>query len=87
MKKNWKLIPSEIYPHMAKIKTPNGLSTLFDKEDARLMCAAPELLSILQNILNAHDSKNNGAYMSEARLCSYFAELARAAIAKATGII
>lgn len=49
--KNWKLIPSKTYPHMAKIETPNGLSTLFDKADAQLMIAAPDLLEALENLL------------------------------------
>lgn len=51
----------------------------------RLAAAAPELLSILERILGAHDTKNNGAYMGEAVLCHYYAEVARAAIAKARG--
>ena len=50
-----------------------------------VLAAAPELLAALEKILNAHDSGNNGACMGEAVLCQMFAELARAAIAKAKG--
>lgn len=53
--------------------------------DARLLAAAPDLLQSLQRILAAHDSRNNGAVIGEAVLCKMFAELARAAIAKAKG--
>jgi hypothetical protein len=45
-----------------------------------------ELLAALEHIVNAHDSGNNGAYMGEAVLCPMFAELARAAIAKAKAL-
>jgi hypothetical protein len=50
-----------------------------------LLCAAPDLLDVLTNILNAHDSGNNGAYMGEAVICEAFAHAARAAIVKARG--
>ena len=53
--------------------------------NARLIASAPDLLAILRRILAAHDSKNNGAVMGEAVLCPMFADIARAAIAKATG--
>jgi len=59
---------------------------IFDKiEDARMFRAATDLLAILERILGAHDTKNNGAYMGEAVLCHHYAETARAAIAKARG--
>ena len=56
-----------------------------DYANARLIASAPDLLAILRRILAAHDSKNNGAVMGEAVLCPMFADIARAAIAKATG--
>lgn len=55
------------------------------KTNARLIAAAPDLLAILERILGAHDTKNNGAYMGEAVLCHHYAETARAVIAKARG--
>ena len=52
--------------------------------NARLIAAAPDLLKALERILYAHDTGNNGASMGEAVLCRHYAEMARAAIAKAT---
>lgn len=56
-----------------------------DWDNARLIAAAPELLEALRRILYAHDTKNIGASMGEAKLCDAYADQARAAIAKATG--
>lgn len=56
-----------------------------NQANARLIAAAPDMLQILQRILRAHESGNNGAFMGEAVLCDAFAMEARAAIAKATG--
>ena len=53
--------------------------------NARLISAAPELLEALERILYAHDSQGNGAAMGEANLCSFYATMARCAIAKAKG--
>lgn len=53
--------------------------------NAHLIVAAADLLDILERILGAHDTKNNGAYMGEAHLCKHYADIARAAIAKARG--
>ena len=55
------------------------------RANAKLIAAAPELLSILARILYAHDSRGNGAAMGEASLCPAYAEQARATILKATG--
>lgn len=41
------------------------------------------LLDALERISRAHDSGNNGAYMGEAVLCAYFADMARRVIAAA----
>lgn len=46
---------------------------------------ALDLLTILERILYAHDNYGNGASMGEARLCNHYADLARAAIARAKG--
>ena len=46
-------------------------------ENANLIAWAPMLLKLLAEILRAHDSGNNGAYMGEAVLCAYFADYAR----------
>lgn len=40
---------------------------------------------ILEKILGAHDTDNNGAFMGEAQLCRYFAIAARDAILNAGG--
>jgi hypothetical protein len=45
--------------------------------------AAQDMYRILNKILRAHDSKNNGAVMGEATLCQAFATEARYAINKA----
>ena len=52
--------------------------------NARLIAAAPDLLTALRAIYGAHIAPP-GATIGEARLCGMFAELARAAIAKAEG--
>lgn len=51
--------------------------------NARLIAAAPELAQILDRILRAHESGNNGAVTGEAKLCVQFVELARAALKEA----
>lgn len=68
-------------------QTWNGGALPIDEREANahLIAAAPDLLAILEVILGAHDTKNNGAYMGEAVLCHHYAETARAAIAKARG--
>jgi hypothetical protein len=64
-----------------------GADTL-DEIDANacLMSAAPELLFVLDRILKAHESDNNGIVMGEATLCNHFVMMARDAIAKARGL-
>jgi hypothetical protein len=37
---------------------------------------------VLRQILRAHDCAGNGAVMGEAKLCTYFADLARAVLAE-----
>jgi hypothetical protein len=44
--------------------------------------ASEDLLYVTKRILAAHDSGNNGAVMGEARLCPYFADALRAALAR-----
>lgn len=56
-----------------------------NEANARLIAAAPEMFDILERILRAHDSGNNGAVMGEAVLCRVFASQARDAISKAKG--
>jgi len=51
----------------------------------RLNTAAPDLLNVLEQILRASESDNNGAYMGEAVLCRYFTSAAKYAINKARG--
>lgn len=81
---------SRLFAAYTKAVCQNPKSTIHANIEAAvesipLYNAAPDLLEVLQRILRAHDSKNNGAYMGEAVLCHMFAEQARAAIAKATG--
>jgi hypothetical protein len=73
--------------HGAQITTATGkpVALAHSPDLAPLIASAPDLLAILRRILAAHDSKNNGAVMGEAVLCPMFADIARAAIAKATG--
>lgn len=49
-------------------------------EDALLMAGAARLLGILEDILYAHDTDNNGAAMGEATLCHAYARRAMEAI-------
>lgn len=56
-----------------------------ERNNSRLIAAAPDLLEALKKILKAHETDNNGAVMGEARLCEYFAKMARSVIAKAEG--
>lgn len=51
--------------------------------NARLIAAAPELAQILDRILRAHESGNNGAVSGEAKLCVQFVELARGVLKEA----
>jgi hypothetical protein len=44
---------------------------------ARLCSAAPDMARLLERILAAHESGNNGAVMGEAVLCEHFAAAAR----------
>lgn len=54
--------------------------------NTKLIAAAPELLEILNRILEAHDTQHiHGATMEEAKLCPAYADMARHAIQKATG--
>jgi len=53
--------------------------------DARLIAAAPELARILERILRAHRSGNNGAVMGEATICEAFAMAAEAVLAQVDG--
>jgi hypothetical protein len=69
---NWRTNPGEVMSEQ-------------DRAHVRLAASAPELLRILERILYAHDTNNNGAAMGEAVLCRMFAEIARAALAKAKG--
>ena len=64
--------------------TGANIAVTYRPEDAALVAAAPDLLSILSRILAAHDTQNNGAVMGEAVLCEHFARLARATLAKVT---
>lgn len=68
--------------NVALVETRHGINQ--GMSNARLIAAAPELLNILSRIVRANDSGNNGAVMGEAVLCPMFADMARAAIAKAT---
>jgi len=54
--------------------------------NASLIAAAPDLLDILDRILRAHESNNNGSVMGEAVLCQSLAIRAREAINKAKGL-
>lgn len=54
--------------------------------NARLIATAPEMLDLLERILRAHASGNNGAYMGEAVLCPIFAEMARDVLNKVKGL-
>lgn len=60
-----------------------------NKQDAaeivRRCNAHGDLVGVLDRILRAHDSGNNGAVMGEAVLCAQFADLARDVLAKARG--
>ncbi len=60
------------------------VADVYSEDNARLIAAAPDLLTALERILRAHESGNNGAYMGEANLCHMFATQARLAIEKAT---
>jgi hypothetical protein len=60
-----------------------SVATTYDADVASLIASAPALLDILERILRAHDSENDGTCTGEALLCGQFAELARAAIAEA----
>lgn len=51
--------------------------------NARLISQAPALAEILDRILRAHESANNGAVSGEAKLCVQFVELARGALKEA----
>lgn len=52
--------------------------------NARLISAAPELLAALEAIIRANDSPP-GATMGQAKVCEAYAQMARAALAKAKG--
>ncbi|CAB5645060.1 MULTISPECIES: hypothetical protein [Providencia] len=54
------------------------ITTANQKADARLIAAAPELLSTLQLIISYHDDGNEGLHREDL-------EMARKAIAKALG--
>ena len=66
--------------------TGANVAVTYDVKDAYLVAAAPEILEILERILRAHQSGNNGAYMGEAVLCRMFEDMAYQAINKAKGL-
>ena len=44
-----------------------------------------DLVAALETIMRAHESGNNGAFIGEAVLCDHYADMARAALARAKG--
>lgn len=76
-------------PHQGLViseATGATVAVTYDVNDADLVAAAPEMLEILERILRAHQSGNNGAYMGEAVLCRMFEDMAYQAINKAKGL-
>lgn len=63
--------------------TGRNVAVAYNMKDAPLLAASPKLRFVLESILKAHESGNNGAYMGEAVLCEYFASMARSVIAEA----
>lgn len=88
-----KFTPGPWIKSLNEIETTDGqtIATVSRERDGfvqanlNLLAAAPDLYAILSRILRAHDTNNNGAVMGEAVLCHQFAEIARAALAKADG--
>lgn len=74
--------------HGKRYLVANVHNVNFTKEanaaNARLIAAAPDLLAALELIIRANDAPP-GATIGEAVVCQSYAQLARAAIAKATG--
>ena len=56
-----------------------------DKAFAVKVAAVEDLLAILESIIGASNTNNNGAYMGEAKVCRAYTAQAEAAIAKAKG--
>ena len=74
---------------LVSVRTENGgylICSDAGYQNAPLIAAAPDLLDILDRILRAHESGNNGSVMGEAVLCQSLAIRAREAINKAKGL-
>lgn len=85
--RSFKTVSGDFYITYGKDRhgNPNFKNFVELDNNAHLISAAPDCYEILKRILQAHDSKNNGAYIGEAVLCREFADIARSAIAKAEG--